>query len=377
MKDEKLTKIMFRSLQKDASLASFDEWVVAGDFAQEMRFFPHALNCYQRAVELKQDDQILNKINDTIDRITNVLEYVPEKISPKIEDIRLSNPLDPAKWLGIANSTLKELSDLLSNQKVTEADLDAAKFALGFTAYTSLRSGNDIGTINDILSDLLEKVNLSNWNPKKLNLTELSSKKGQEPIRMVAMGDNITLGLQPDWSIKFQETYPYLYAKESGHGISLANNSISGAGVMDLCLYMGRDLINYKPDIVVLMLGNNDAWLGTEIIPAYEALLEVNIKALIKLGINVVLMSPIPHIASGCPSSERPTDVDLSELDIKPYSEACQRVAAKLDCVFVDTVSIFPEDESIRQSYFINKLNQPNREGQDLIKSALLKMSII
>jgi lysophospholipase L1-like esterase len=377
MKDEKLTKIMFRSLQKDASLASFDEWNRAGDFAKEMRFFPHALNCYQRAVELQQDEQVLNKINEMIDKITNVLEHVPEKINPRIEEIRLSNPLDPSKWLAISNSILKELSALLSSGSIKESDLDAAKFALGFTAYTSLRSGNEIGAINEILEDLLEKVNLSSWIPKKLNLLDFSRKKNQEVIRMVAMGDNITLGLQPNWEIKFLETYPYLYAKESDYGISLANNSISGAGVMDLSLYLGRDLINYKPDIVVLMLGNNDAWLGKEVIPAYEALLEINTKILMKHGIEVVLMSPIPHVATECPVYERPTEVDLSELDIKPYSEACMRVAARLDCVFVDTVSIFPEDETLRQSYFINKFNQPNLEGQHLIKSALMEMSII
>ena len=278
MKDEKLTQIMFRSLQKDPSLASFDEWKNAGDFAKDMRFFPHALSCYQRAVELKQDEAVLNKVNDMIDRITNVLEYVPEKIKPAIEDIRLSNPLDPGKWLGITNKILKDISTDLATGTMNERDLDAAKFALAFTAYTSLRSGNDVGPINDVLVDLLEPVNLSSWTPKKIDLKALTLKKGDEPIRAVTLGDNISLGLQPNWEIKFQETYAFLWAKETDHGISLANNSISGAGVLDLALYLGRDVMNFKPDLVTIMFGNNDTWLGASILPAYEALLEVNIK---------------------------------------------------------------------------------------------------
>lgn len=377
MKDEKLTQIMFRSLHKDPSLASFDEWKNAGDFAKDMRFFPHALSCYQRANELKQDEAVLNKINDMVDRITNVLEYVPERIKPIIEDIRLSNPLDPSKWLGITNKVLKEVSDSLAAGNINEPDLDAAKFALAFTAYTSLRSGNDVGPINDVLVDLLEPVNLSGWIPKKIDLKALSSKKGEEPIKAVALGDNISLGLQPNWEIKFQETFAFLWAKESGHGISLANNSISGAGVMDLALYLGRDVINFKPDLVTIMFGNNDAWLGSSILPAYEALLEVNVKRLVQAGIEVVLVSPVPHIPAECPQDQRPTDIDIKEAEIKPYVEACKRVAARLDCCFVDSAANFPENENKRKDYFINKFNQPNLEGQNLIKQAILDQSII
>ena len=369
---------MFRSLQKDPSLASFDEWKNAGDFAKDMRFFPHALACYQRALELTpKDEVVLNKTNDMVDRITNVLEFVPERIKPAIEDIRLSNPLDPGKWLVITNNVLKEVSDALAAGEINEPDLDAAKFALAFTAYCSLRSGNDVGPINDVLVDLLEPVNLSTWTPKKIDLKTLAEKKGDDPIKAVTLGDNISLGLQPDWEIKFQETYAFLWAKETEHGISLANNGISGAGVMDLALYLGRDVMNFKPDLVTIMLGNNDVWLGEQVLPAYEALLEVNIKRLIQEGTEVALVCPIPHIPSECPEDQRPTSIDLKEAEIKPYVEACKRVAARLDCSLVDATDKFPEGENQRKAYFVNGFNQPNLDGQNLIKQAMLEMSII
>lgn len=378
VKDEKLTQIMFYSLQKDPNLASFDEWKAAGNFAKDMRFFPHALSCYQRARELKQNDEdTLRKIDDLIDRITNVLEFVPGKIKSRIEDIRLSNPLDPAKWLVITNKLLKELSTSLTDATVNESDLDAAKYALAFTAYCSLRSGNEAGPVNELLVDMLDPVNLSSWTSKKIDLPTLNEKKASDPIKVVALGDNITLALQPDWEMRFEESYPFLWAKESDHGISLANNSISGAGVMDMALYLGRDVIHYKPDLVTLMYGNNDAWLGKEILPAYEALLEINVKRLIQEGIEVAIISPIPHIPSACPIDQRPNNVNLDEVKIDAYAQACKKVAARLDCIYVDVVSKFPGDETARKNYFVNGFNQPNLAGQNLIKEALMEQTIV
>ncbi len=375
MKDDKLTEIMFRSLHKDAKLATYDEWHKAGDWACEIRFFPHALSCYQMAAELNKNESTMLKISDVIDRITNVLEFVPARLKAPLEDIRLSNPLDPSKWLAISNSLLKEATTALSSGKAASPDLVAAsQFALSFGAYCACRSGNEIEPINGLLKDLISEPDLRGWTSPKLNIRELAAKN--PALKIVALGDNVTLGLHANWEIKFQETYHYLWLHDLKLNASLANNAISGAGVLDLALYLGRDAIYYKPDIVLINYGLNDAWLGKSILLSYESLLESCIRILQGHGIQVVLISPLPHIPSVCPLAERPSDIALSEVDVEPFALACKRVAARTGAVFADAYSKFPRSEHERKQYLENGFNMPNLAGQKLIKSALDDVSI-
>ncbi|MDD9899235.1 MAG: SGNH/GDSL hydrolase family protein [Candidatus Melainabacteria bacterium] len=372
-KDEKLTEIMFKSLAKDPGLASREEWDKAGDWAVEMRFFPHALSCYQMAAEIKKDEPILVKINDTVDKITNVLEFVPERLKAPLEEIRLSNPLDPSKWLAISNSLLKEATEAMNKGSQPAEDLmEASQFALAFGAYCAVRSGNDIEPINGLLRDLILPVDLNSWQSPKLDLKSID----KDQIRVVALGDNVTLGLNSDWGINFQETYHYLWSQASGKQVSLANNAISGAGLLDLALYLGRDAIYFKPDIALINFGINDVWLGPDIVHAYEVLLELCVKLLERNGIKPVIITPIPHIASACPEEQRPNDIDVVDLDTRNFADACIRVAARTGTVLANAYNKFPQDETQRKEYLENGFNQPNLAGQQLIKAALDEVTI-
>lgn len=369
-KDDKLTEIMFKSLAKDPSQASYDEWDKAGDWAIEIRFFPHALTCYQMAAEIKKDEHILRKISDIVDKITNVLEFVPNKLKSPLEEIRLSNPLDPSKWLAISNALLQEATDVMGTGKDPSEELIfASNFALSFGAYCASRSGNEIEPINGLLTDLLDPVNMQAWESPKLEITRLAKHKGQ--VKVVAVGDSVTLGLNQEWGIDFQNTYHYLWSQGLGLNLSLANNAISGAGVLDLALYLGRDVLYYKPDVVIINFGINDAWLGASIVPAYEALLGSCIKIIQEQDIKVILVTPLPHIASACPKEQRPNDLKMEEVDIKPFADACKRIAARTGIVLADAFSKFPENETERKKYLENGFNQPNLAGQKLIKAAL------
>lgn len=357
---------MFRSLHRDHKLASRDEWIKAGDWALEMRFFPHAFACFQLAAETGKHEDVLTRMDKTIDKITNVLEFVPKKLKNPIEDIRLSNPLDPAKWLQINNTILKN-----SINGLDPDELEAARFALSFASYCAIRSGHDDGSIDRVLKDLVDDVDLSNYQSPKLNLKELSDSKKAEPIKIVALGDNVTLGIQPDYEIKFQETYHYTWAKDLKFKNTLANNAISGAGVLDLALFLGRDAIYYKPDVALICFGINDIWLGPNIHLSYEVLLESCISILQEHDIQVVLVSPPNHIAAACPENLKPTQYSGEDLSIKPFAEACKRVAARTGCVFADAFANFSPIDGVRKNHFVNGFNQPNHEGQQLMRLAL------
>ena len=68
--------------------------------------------------------------------------------------------------------------------------------------------------------------------------------------------------------------------------IELVNNAISGAGILDAVLYVGRDVILHKPDLVILNYGINDFWLGTDALLGFEVLLEYMVKFLKLNSIN-------------------------------------------------------------------------------------------
>lgn len=356
---------MFRSLKKDPELASYDEWLKAGDFALEMRFFPHAFNCFQLASSITKDDLVLRRLNDVLDKITNVLEFVPSGIKSQVEEIRLSNPLDPSKWLAMVNSLLKNNLDEIIRETRNHEYIDSLKFTLALAAYCAARSGADIQPINDVLKDfLVDEISLSDH---KLDLRSYINKE----IKVVILGDSISLGLEPDWSINFQETYHYLWSKESQLNISLAANAIAGAGVLDLALYLGRDAIYYKPDIAILMFGNTDIWLGESIVFAYEALLEICTKILHQHNIQVIIISPIPyiHLLNQKFSNEKPPSIDN-------LVKASWRAASKTGAVFVNAFEKFSQSNHQMAKFFIDGSNQPNTDGQKLIKIALEEMII-
>ena len=371
MKDQKLTEILFASLKGEAKLFKEEEWVKAGDFACEMRFFPHAFQCYQRANELKKSELTLQKINTTLDKITNVLEDIPEKLKSQVEEIRLSNPLDPAKWLGITNLILKEYSDELAQENLSDDTEDAAKFALAFAIYCAKRTGSPIEEMNKVLIDLDVQEMLVNTE-KKLDLVKLADSKNDEPIKVVCFGDNISLGLLPDWSIAFGETYHYLWSKEVDKTISLANNSISGAGVLDLCLYARRDIFNYKPDIAIIMLGNVDAWLGKEALPAFKILYSAMLKIIKKHGVEPVVVSAIPQITKNIADQDLTPGFNRDDYQIEGFVNAAKQAALENEVVFVNAHKYLPAQEN----YYANACTQPNLEGQNLIKKALLDKTI-
>jgi len=366
IRDLKLTEIMLKSLKRDPTLATEDQWIKAGDFACEIRFFPHAFHCYHNALDLNKTQEVAEKLNTIVDKITNVLEVLPEELKEDVEEFRLSNPLDPEKWLAISNKLLKRNTEFA--KEINYDDYAAARLALALCIYCVLRAGGDASPVNHVLEQVTEKVSIQDFKSPVLYF-DRSTKAEDEPIRMVAVGDQVTLGLHPNWELRFEETYHFLWSHEHADKfITLANCGISGASALDGMLYIKRDILNYQPDITLINFGVNDAWLGSQALLAYEVLLE-SIINLIKPHTKPVLISPIPHIPSACPEAERPSAVDLAEVEIGSWVDACKRAAKKTGVALAEPA--FPEDPEQRSQYLSNGFNQVNIEGSRLIKDSL------
>jgi lysophospholipase L1-like esterase len=371
IRDLKLTQIMLQSLKREPALHTPEDWVSAGDFAIELRFYPHAFHCFQNALELSKTQEIAEKLNDVLDRITNVLEVLPDQLALHIDEFRLNNPLDPEKWLELANKLLKQNTSFADS--LDPKRYESERLALAMTAYCTMRLGEDIAPINHVLSQLIQKVDASNFISPVVNFKHPEPNKA---LRVVAYGDQVTLGLQPGWELRYEETYHYLWSHDSAHKINVVNCGTSGASALDALLYLKRDVLNYKPDITIISFGLNDAWFGQAALLPFEVIM-TSVVELLKPHTQVILLSPVPHIPAACPPDEKPTQVDLKEVEIKAWANALKRVSLHTGVPLADVTAEFPNDLEERRRYLSNGYNQANLAGHQLIKHAIDKVLVL
>lgn len=131
-----------------------------------------------------------------------------------------------------------------------------------------------------------------------------------------------------------QAVYPEL-------GIRVINMGTSGHTVRDLKQRWQEDVIERKPDWLVVMIGTNDVWrqYDTPFIPdghVYKEEYEQTLQALIAqtkpLAQGIVLMTPF-YIESNAEDAMRAT--------MDEYGAIVRRTAEQHDCLFVDTQAAF------------------------------------
>lgn len=131
-----------------------------------------------------------------------------------------------------------------------------------------------------------------------------------------------------------QSTYPEL-------GIRVVNKGISGNTVRDLKERWQEDVIDQKPDRLVIMIGINDVWRQYDLpfivdrhvyIDEYEATLRELVETAQKTIPNIVLMTPF-YIE---PNSEDPMRKTMDQ-----YGAAVAKLAKQLECEFIDTQAAF------------------------------------
>ncbi|RZK82322.1 MAG: G-D-S-L family lipolytic protein [Pedobacter sp.] len=155
-----------------------------------------------------------------------------------------------------------------------------------------------------------------------------------KPKKIIFFGDSITqAGVQPGG-------YVDLIKK----ALDPAKYEVIGAGiggnkVYDLYLRMEEDVLNKKPDLVVIYIGVNDVWhkassrTGTDydkFIKFYQALIN-KIQA---NGAKVVLCTPAVI-------GEKKNNANDMDADLDKYSEAIRTIAAKNNLPLCDLRTIF------------------------------------
>lgn len=158
-------------------------------------------------------------------------------------------------------------------------------------------------------------------------LLALTSMTTQKPVKVVLFGDSITqAGVRPGGYITLMQ--------QSTSDYELVGAGISGNKVYDLYLRMEEDVLNRKPEVVIIYIGVNDVWhksslqTGTDadkFIKFYSAM----IKKMQAAGIKVIVCTPAVI-------GERTDFSNAQDGDLNKYSQLIRNLAKEYNCALVD-----------------------------------------
>ena len=180
--------------------------------------------------------------------------------------------------------------------------------------------------------------------------------KPNESRRIVLMGDSITEFWQP--------SYPEFYVQNG-----FVNRGISGQTTPQMLLRFREDVINLKPDGVVILAGINDIAENTGPITLEQTL--GNIISMVELAkankIKVVLCSVLPANTFWWNKALLPGDKVIAlNILIKSY-------AAKNNLTYIDYYSQMVDDQKGLDKKWGDDGVHPNATGYKLMEALLLK----
>jgi acyl-CoA thioesterase-1 len=116
--------------------------------------------------------------------------------------------------------------------------------------------------------------------------------KSGEPLKIVAIGSSSTVGL---WEFRPAATYPEVMRREilrlqSNAKLAITNSGRVGDTIPDNLARFERDVLDFKPDLVVWQLGTNDIAWGGHVDDQLKTKIVQGVRSLKAIGADVILM---------------------------------------------------------------------------------------
>lgn len=154
-----------------------------------------------------------------------------------------------------------------------------------------------------------------------------------KPLKIIFFGDSITqAGVNPGGYIdKLKSALDKNGIKDN---YQIIGAGIGGNKVYDLYLRLEDDVLNQKPDVVVIWVGVNDVWhkrsfgTGTDL-DKFEKFYVAIIKKLQAQGTKIIVTTPATI-------GERTDFSNELDGDLNLYSQKLREIAAKYDCPVAD-----------------------------------------
>jgi lysophospholipase L1-like esterase len=166
-------------------------------------------------------------------------------------------------------------------------------------------------------------------------LTVMTAMQVQKPVKVILFGDSITqAGVKPGG-------YITLMQQAAGSAFEMIGAGVGGNKVYDLYLRLEDDVLNKKPDVVVIYVGVNDVWhkatsqTGTDpqkFVGFYSAL----IKKMQAAGIKVLVCTPAVI-------GEKTDYSNSQDGDLNGYSTMIRDLAKQYNCGLIDLRKAFLE----------------------------------
>ena len=161
----------------------------------------------------------------------------------------------------------------------------------------------------------------------------LTSASPSKNIHVIFFGDSITqLGIENGGFIKLLD--PLLKEKDKNNTYQLEGAGVSGDKIYDLYLRLQKDVLDKKPDIVVIWIGVNDIWhkqtfgTGTDA-DKFEKFYTAIIEKLKAQNIRVILATPAVI-------GEKKDFVNQQDGELNHYSEIIRKIAVTHICQLAD-----------------------------------------
>lgn len=200
-------------------------------------------------------------------------------------------------------------------------------------------------------------------------------------MRILFQGDSIT-DCGRDWNNDTQlgRGYAHLVEAELGYrepGMhTFINKGISGNRVVDLYARIKRDIINYKPDVMSILIGVNDVWheIGDspngvdadKFFKIYSMLIEEVREALP----NIKIMILEPFVLEACSTTE---NWEFFKTETKKRADMARKIAEKYSLPFIELQNGFDElAKKAENSYWLADGVHPTPAGHEFIKTQWL-----
>lgn len=150
----------------------------------------------------------------------------------------------------------------------------------------------------------------------------------QNPIRWVFAGDSITQGAKHTFGYRsFPEIFSERVRWEMRRGRDMIiNSAISGSTAMDILDDFEWRIAQFRPQVVVLMIGTNDAAYPATSLVDFAGRLDQLVTAIAHLGAFLLLLTPNPIIESQAPERAR----------LASFVDAVRKAANRSSTPYVD-----------------------------------------
>ena len=185
------------------------------------------------------------------------------------------------------------------------------------------------------------KPNAISWVLLAWTLLALRAASAVEPVRIVCLGDSVTKAVRK--GVEPHETFCALLQNslaQADRPVEVINAGIGGNTTEDGLKRFQPDVLDHKPQVVVIMFGLNDSWIDAGkadsrlTVHEYRANLDTMLELLIGHEIKVVLMTPNPALV--------PTYGPERNATLRPYVEVVRSLARHHELRSWTSTSILP-----------------------------------